>query len=182
MKNYFVVHALGNTANDYWYPWLKKHIESKGYECFTPTLPPIDKMSYQSWAKEFDKYKKYLNKDSVVIGHSTGSIFLVKYLMEKNIKVEKYIGVVSFNKGNTNSPHPDWEEINKTFFVKDLENFKNYAKERICFYSPTDIYDYNILNEFATKIEAQKEIIENAGHFTATTGYGEKFEEILKYV
>ena len=30
MKNYFVVHALGNTAEDYWYGYIKKIVESGG--------------------------------------------------------------------------------------------------------------------------------------------------------
>lgn len=182
MKNYFVIHALGNTADDYWYRFIEKVVKEKGFDCYVPTLPPLEKMSYNSWAKAFDKYKKYINEESVFIGHSTGSIFSVKYLMKNNLKIQKFIGVVSFNECNTNSPHPDWEEINKTFFVDDLSSFKNFAKERICFYSPTDVYDFTLLDKFATEIDAQKEIIQDAGHFTAVTGYGKEFKEILKYL
>ncbi len=182
MKNYFIIHALGNTANDYWYPFVKQQIENGGAECFAPTLPPVENMSYSTWAKAFEPYKKHINKDSVFVCHSTGSIFAVHYLMENNLKIAKFIGVVSFNQCNTNSPHPDWEEINKTFFVKNLPDFKKFAKERVCFYSPTDIYDFKLLDDFATKIDAKKEIIEQAGHFTAVTGYGEKFKEVLKHL
>ena len=89
MKNYFVIHALGNTAEDYWYSYIKKIVESGGGTCFLPTLPPIENMSYSSWAKEFDKYKMNINEDSVMIGHSTGSIFIVKYLMENKLKIAK---------------------------------------------------------------------------------------------
>lgn len=180
MKNYFVIHALGNTENDHWYQFIKNHVELKGYACYVPTLPPVEEMSYESWAKCFDKYKQYINEESIFVGHSTGSIFIVKYLMENNIKIDKYISVVGFNKENTGAPHPVWEEINKTFFVKDLEKFKNFAKERISFYSPTDVYDFKLLDEFATTINANKHIIEKAGHFTK--GYENKFEEILKYL
>lgn len=157
-------------------------LKSGGGICYTPTLPPIEKMSYSSWAKAFEPYKKYINEDSVFIGHSTGSIFIVRYLMDNHLKIAKFIGVVSFNECNINSPHPDWEEINSTFFVKNLSDFKNYAKERICFYSPTDIYDFGLLDKFATQIDAKKEIIQNAGHFTAVTGYDKEFKEIVKYL
>lgn len=180
MKNYFVIHALGNTANDYWYKYVEDIVKQNGYDCYVPTLPPIEKMSYDSWAKAFDKYKKYINKDSVFVGHSTGSIFIVKYLMQNKLKIAKFIGVVSFNECNTNSPHPDWEEINKTFFVNNLSDFKSFAKERVCFYSPTDIYDFKLLDKFATEIDAKKIIIQNAGHFTAATGYDKEFKEIIQ--
>ncbi len=178
MKNYFIVHALGNTGSDYWYQFVKNKIESMGYDCYVPTLPPVENMSYHSWAKAFDKYKEFINEESVYIGHSTGAIFGVRYLMDNNLKISKYISVVGFNKENTSNPHPIWEEINKTFFVKDLKKFKDFAKERISFYSPTDIYDFNLLNEFAEEIDAKTEIIERAGHFTK--GYETEFNEILK--
>ncbi|MBO7526986.1 MAG: alpha/beta hydrolase [Clostridia bacterium] len=182
MKNCIIVHALGNTANEYWYPWLKKQIEGKGFICYTPTMPGLDNMSYRTWANEMDKIKSEMNEDTVVIGHSTGSIFLAHYLIENNLKVSKYIGVVSFNEANHNGEHEDWDKINESFFVNNLEDLKKYAKERICFYSPTDIYDFKKLDDFANKVDAEKVIIQNAGHFTAVTGYGEKFEEILKYI
>lgn len=57
MKNYFIIHALGNTANNHWYQVVKKAIEKNGAKCYVPTLPPIESMSYASWSKEFDKYK-----------------------------------------------------------------------------------------------------------------------------
>lgn len=58
MKNYFIVHALDNVGNDYWYPWLKKQIEEKGSVCYLPTMPKIENTSYSSWAEEFDKIAK----------------------------------------------------------------------------------------------------------------------------
>ena len=115
MKNYFVIHALGRTADEYWYKYIEKTVKEQGFDCFVPTLPSINTMSYKSWAKAFDQYKKHINAESVFIGHSTGSIFSVKYLMSNNLRIQKFIGVVSFNDFNTNSSHPDWEEINKTF-------------------------------------------------------------------
>ena len=180
MKNYFIIHALGRTSSDYWYEFIKRKVESNGYKCFVPTLPEIEKMSYDSWKKVFDKYKKFINEDSVFIGHSTGSIFSVKYLMDNRIKISKFISVVGFNKANTKSVNLLWEDINKTFFVNNLEDFKQFAKERIAFYSPTDIYDFNLLEEFATSIDAVKEVIEDAGHFTK--GYEKEFKEIIKYL
>jgi len=180
MKNYFVIHALGRTENDYWYKFIKQKVEEKGYQCFVPTMPPIENMSYSSWEKVFNKYRKLINGDSVFIGHSTGAIFIVKYLMKNNLKVNKYISVVGFNKENENSANQLWDEINKSFFVENLEDFKKFANKRISFYSPTDIYNFKLLDEFATQIDAEKEIIENAGHFTK--GYEKEFKEILKYL
>lgn len=180
MKNYFIIHALGNTSNSHWYQVVKKEIEKNGDKCCVPTLPPIEEMSYTSWANEFNKYKHLLDKNSVVIGHSTGSIFLVKYLMLNNIKVNKFIGVVSFNNTNKLNAKPEWDKINESFFVENLSDFIPFAKERICFYSPTDIFDFESLNSFAESINAKKVIIENAGHFTK--GYEKEFPEILEFL
>lgn len=181
-NNYIIIHALGNTAKEYWYPWLKSQIESRGSECFTPTMPGLENMSYSTWASELDKIKDKINDGTIVIGHSTGSVFLAHYLIENKLSVSKFIGVVSFNEANHNGEHEDWDKINESFFVSSLEDLKKYAKERICFYSPTDIYDFKKLDDFANKVDAKKVIIEKAGHFTAVTGYGKKFEEILEYI
>ena len=182
MKNYFIIHALGNTSKDHWYQFVKNQIEKKGFKVYSPTLPPIERMSYNSWSKAFNKYKKFINEESVFIGHSSGSIFSVKYLMTNNLHIQKFIGVVSFNECNVDSPHPDWEEINKSFFVDNLKEFQKFAKERICFYSPTDIYTFELLDNFATEINAKKVIIQDAGHFTKSSGYSDNFEEILEYL
>ena len=182
MKNYILIHALGNTADEYWYPWLKAQISNLGFKCETPTMPSLDKTSYSSWKEIMKKYKHLLNEETVVIGHSTGSIFLAHYIIENKIKINKFIGVVSFNEKNTDSQHPDWDKINETFFIKNLKDLILYTKERVCYYSPTDIYDFKLLDKFATTIDAKKIIIKDAGHFTATTGYGERFEEILKEI
>ncbi len=181
-KKLFYYSALGRHSGNCWYPWLKNHIETKGYSCYVPTLPDVSNMSYDSWEKKFKSYAKNLNSESVVIAHSIGSIFLVHYLVKHKIKIQKFIGVVSFNRVNNRDVNKEWDKINETFFIDNLEDLKIYAKQRICFYSPTDIYDFNALEEFANKIDAKKVIIEKAGHFTAVSGYGEKFEEILKYI
>lgn len=44
MKNYFIIHALGNTANDHWYPYIKQHILKVGSKCYVPTFPPVEKI------------------------------------------------------------------------------------------------------------------------------------------
>ncbi len=181
-NTYFIVHALGNNSTEYWYPFLKFEIEKMGSKCFTPNMPVLEQSSYETWEKEFDKLRAFINETSVVVGHSTGSIFLVHYLLKHNIKVSKFIGVVSFNRPNHNGQHEDWDKINQSFFVENLSKFKSIAKERICFYSPTDIYNFNYLDEFATEIDAQKVIIESGGHFTAASGYGDKFIEIVQYI
>lgn len=182
MKNYFIIHAMGNKANDYCYPWLKEQINKQGFNCYVPTMPNLKNSSYEQWEKEFKKISNNLNKDSVVIGHSTGSIFLAHYIISNKINVKKFIGVVSFNEPDGQGIHDDLDKINMSFFINNLQDLKIYAEERVCFYSPTDLYDYNKLDDFANKVEAKKVIIQNAGHFTATTGYGKRFEEILKYL
>ncbi len=37
MKNYFVIHALGNTADDYWYNFIKQTVAGGGT---LATYPP----------------------------------------------------------------------------------------------------------------------------------------------
>ena len=47
MKNYFIVHALGRTGNEYWYNFIKPTVENAGH--FT-----------KGYDQEFKEMLKYL--------------------------------------------------------------------------------------------------------------------------
>lgn len=112
---------------------------------------------------------------------STGAIFSVRYLYENNIKVKRLILISGFNNYVGNVPFVD--NINKDFFMKDIKVAKNVANEIICVKSDNDPFiSQQALNDFANKLNAKTINILVGGHFNADSGYGEKFEEILKYV
>ncbi len=97
----------------------------------------LDKQSYQSWSKILNRYKDKINKESVFIGRSIAPIFIVKYLTENKLKINKLISISGFN-GFINIP--DYDAVNKTFLMDEIRDFNNLCKHRICYISKNDPY------------------------------------------
>ena len=99
--NCIIIH--GSNANDekkltkgakqqnerHWFPWLKKELEKKGIKTYTPLMPKNWKPEYKDWKKEFEKLE--INENTILIGHSTGGAFLVRWLGENKRKIKKLI-------------------------------------------------------------------------------------------
>ena len=177
MKNYFIIHgSFANPSMD-WYPWLKEELIKHNQKVFVPTFPiGVDIQNYEVWKEELDKYKELINENTIFIAHSIGPIFIVKYLIENNIKVDSLYSVSGFN-GTIGIK--DFDKVNESFFMNDYSDFDKYSKHRIAFHSKNDPFvPYNLLEEFAKKIKADTNIIENAGHFIVDDGY-DKFPELM---
>ncbi|MFH1838331.1 MAG: alpha/beta hydrolase [Candidatus Kuenenbacteria bacterium] len=55
------------------------------YEILTPQMPNKTNARYKEWKLWFERIVKLLNNEIILIGHSLGGIFLVKYLSENSI-------------------------------------------------------------------------------------------------
>lgn len=77
------------TYDKHWIPWIKAKLEEKGIKVYTPLMPKPWAPVYEKWKEEFNKLK--FDEDSVLIGHSCGCAFLVRWLGETKRKVKKLI-------------------------------------------------------------------------------------------
>ena len=68
------------TYDKHWIPWTKKQLVSKGIKVETPLMPEPWSPQYYLYKKEFEKYR--VDENSVLIGHSCGCAFLVRWLGE----------------------------------------------------------------------------------------------------
>ena len=76
----------------------------------------------------------------------------------------------------------DYDAVNKSMYLKNLSDVKNFADEIVCFYSNNDPYvPYDIEKEFANTVATKQVVLKGAGHINAESGYTE-FKEILKYI
>lgn len=55
----------------------------RGYEVLMPPMPNASNAKYLEWKIWFGKLVPFLEREVVLIGHSLGAIFLVKYLSEE---------------------------------------------------------------------------------------------------
>lgn len=180
MKNYFIIHGTYGHNKENWFPWLENKLTEQGYEVFNFNYPTPEEQNFENWAQVLDKAGDKITEESIFICHSIAPIFLVKYILTKNIKIGKLISVCGFN--NYIGGHPEFDDINKFMFVDDVSNFKSLCKERICFYSKDDPYiKCEKAHEFAQSIDAKEIVYNNAGHFNASAGFIE-FQDIEEYL
>jgi len=184
MKYIFINHGyMGNTEEN-WFPWFKKEVE-KNIKCIIPQYPiEKNKHFYDYWKDVLDTYYKYINNNTIFIGHSSGCAFTIKYLIEKGVKIDKLILVSGFNNYYSSDEKDFHNVVNKTFYVKDeeLDKLKRICNEIICIYGDNDPYiPQNVFKDLANKLEAKELIIHNGGHLNKEAEY-DKFYEILKYI
>ena len=87
MKNILLVHGFNGVPKVFY--WLKEKL--KEYEVIIPEFPPREGVIYETWNNILEKYKSKINKDTIVVAHSIGNEFIIKYLYENNIKDRKSV-------------------------------------------------------------------------------------------
>ena len=189
MKNYFIIHGFMGSNIENWFPWLKKQIEKKKNKlCVIPQFPiEVEQHNYLSWKKLLDIYNyeyNMINENSVIIGHSTGSICALKYILETKTKIKKLILVSGFNNYYPNNEDELHRKLNPTYYVKEelIKKISKYVKEIVCIYGDNDPYiTQDSLHGFSKSINAKEIIIHNGGHLNEVAGYT-KFDEILNEI
>lgn len=100
INHYFIIH--GSYGNPYknWIPWLYKRITKRKNKCIVPHFPSPIGQNFTTWSNILTQYKNsgYINENTVMITHSLGGIYVVKFLKENNIKIKKLITVAGFNR------------------------------------------------------------------------------------
>lgn len=187
MKYIFINHGFMGSNIENWFPWVKNEIDDDNTQVIIPQYPiDKDRHFYEYWKKVLDIYKEfnYINSDSIIIGHSSGCAFTIKYLIENNIKVNKLIMVSGFNNYFSKDEDDFHKKVNQSFYMTDeyLIEIRNLSDEIICIYGDNDPYiPQDIFHDFALKLNAKEVVIKNGGHLNKRAGY-EKFWELLKYI
>ena len=185
MTNIIIIHGSYGNPNENWFPWLKSELEKLKCDVFVPEFPTPENQSLESWKKVFEEYKKYVNENTILIGHSLGPAFLLDLLenLDKPVKSAFFISGFLGLLGN-----PDFDEINKTFTDRkfDWEKIIHNCKKFYIYHSNNDPYvPIKKATELAKKLDCEVIEIKNAGHFNEKAGYN-KFklllEDIKKYV
>lgn len=169
MKTAFIIHGAYGNPKENWIPWLKCELGKRDFKVFVPKFPTPKKQTLNNWLKVFKKYEKYVDENSIFIGHSLGVAFILT-LLEK-IKIKNAYLVAGFISPLNN---PQFDRINKTFINKNLDRRKirqNCDKFSL-FHSDNDPYmPLERAKEIAKKLKIRTIVIKNAGHFNKDSGY-----------
>lgn len=171
MTNIIIIHGTGGNPKGNWFPWLKSELEKAGHKVFVPKFPTPKNQSLNSWESVFEKYEKYLDKDSIVIGHSLGPAFLLSVLerSQKQIKAAFFVAGFTGLLGIS-----EFDGLNKTFACRsfDWTKIKDHCRKFYVINSDNDPYvplqkGRDIAKNLGTKLI----VLKNAGHINADSGY-----------
>ncbi len=170
---------LSNGRHDkHWMPWLRSRLDESGIPTKIVLMPEPWAPSYEAWKKEFEKNE--VNDNTILIGHSCGSAFLVHWLGETKRKIKTLILVGPWKIAR--SPEK------QRFYDFDISSeIKKLTSEIIYFTSDTEKEDGKKSLEMYYKILGGKIVsLPNRGHYTfedmGTDEFPELLEELGKYL
>lgn len=155
-----------------WKNSLQKELGKK-YEIILPNMPNAYNANYLEWKIWFEKSIPYLHSGVVLVGHSLGGIFLVKYLSEN--KFPKNITALLL----VATPYNDGElgNFRLRINVSRFSNLARQAKQILLYHSKDDpvvpFAELLVYQKFFKK--ALSRVFENYGHFNQ-----KKFPELIK--
>lgn len=174
MRNIFIIHGSNGSPQENWFPWLKKELEKLGHRVFVPQFPiPIVPTpgghKLDLWLKEFEEYKEYLNKDTIIIAHSRGCSFTFQLLPTFGIKINSLFLVAPFIdydqwRPNVYSEYDSFQA--KPYLWKRIRQLVNHIE---VFQSTNDAISISEGQFIADSLHAKINIIKNAGHFNTYT-------------
>jgi predicted alpha/beta hydrolase family esterase len=75
----------------HWFPWLQKQLLVKDIYAEVPLMPDAYEPDYEKWKKAVERCD-HIGPDTLIVGHSCGGGFWVRYLSEnKDIRVGKVV-------------------------------------------------------------------------------------------
>jgi uncharacterized protein len=184
MKNALILHGIFNNHSGNWFPWLKTKLEKKGYKTYAPDLITSENPNTD---KSFKKIKTnwQFNKDSIIIGHSSGAAMALGFLQklnEENKTINKAILVSGFKDVLTD----EYSKNRKGLFTNPFnwKKIKSAAKKIIILHSQDDPYvKPQQAYYMQKKLDCQLIMKENQGHFNLEKSKKyKKFPLLLKLI
>ena len=169
--NAIILHGTGTKNSEFWFPYLKKELESLGYEVWLPQLLNDKCPNLNDWLPFILSNGKF-TEDTVLIGHSAGSQVILSVLEHISVTIKKAILVSGYAKtlrknaeGEKIEGEPSWDAI------------KPRAKEFIFINSDNDPWG---CDDTQGKVMQEKLggrlIIRHDGHMGSTT-YKQPYKE-----
>jgi hypothetical protein len=159
----------------HWIPWLKEQAEKAGYEVYNPQMPEPWQPEYVKWKSTFSDIP--VDENTVLVGHSAGSAFLVRWLADTKIRIHKLILVAP---AKYSGPHKRRAEMYD--FEIDSE-VRNLVKDIVVISSDDDDeFLVQHAKEYTRELSARKIELTGKGHCTLTHMGTREFPELLAEV
>ena len=88
-KEEFFDETVPSSSNSHWLPWLQKKLITIGVPAQTPEMPQAYEPEYETWKGAFNRFT--IDDETMLVGHSCGAGFLLRWLGETKKHLSKLI-------------------------------------------------------------------------------------------
>ena len=188
-KRVYIIHGWEGYPEENWFPWLKRELESRGFEVYVPQMPDADTPKREKWIPVLSSVIKSPDENTYLVGHSMGCQAVARYLetLSEGIKIGGAIFVAGFFKRLTGlGEEPNYEEVEKDWLETpiSLNKIKGHLKNSVAIFSDDDPYvPLDNIDDFRDKLSSKIIIEHKMGHFSGFQDITELpivLEELLK--
>lgn len=184
-KHVFIIHGCPSDAkkamnpetrtyDKHWIPWVAKELIARGIHAETPLMPNPWAPDYETYKRELEKYE--VTENTILVGHSCGCAFLVRWLGETKKHIDKLILVAPWKIADEDN------EIKKAFYEYSIdETIASRVKEIILFTSDDEDGDgKKSLQIFHDALGGEIITLAGRGHYTKDDMGTDEFPELLQ--
>lgn len=167
----YVIHGYTSSSKSEWFPWLKEQFKEKNIKVYIPDMPDSDDPHLEPWLEHLRKNIVTVDENTIFIGHSLGCVTILRYILEKNIKIKGAIFVSGFINEN---PMKKQTEGLQEFMEGDLDisRIKNLIPSMTVITAvDDDIVPTKATQKLAQALDAHLIVLEEGKHFIARDGY-----------
>ena len=166
-----------SNSEDHWFSWLKRQLILKDIHAVSIEPPFPFRPRYDDWKKEFERFD--ITPETILVGHSCGGGFLVRYLSEnKDLNVGKVVLVAPWINPENNP-------------VSDAADFFNFETDPDLVIRTAGVTIFNSDNDQDTihkSVQIIRDKVKNVrykefheyGHFTYRNMKTDVFPELLE--
>lgn len=181
MKAALLIHGYNGIPKIFDY--FKSELEKLDYNVIMPSLPVRSEISFDCWESKLNELTIPLG-NLLLIAHSVGNEFMIRYCAKYDIKIKTYIGLAGFVESFVHESRDDLNKViaNMQCTEQEISKFKKLSDKRYAIYSNNDhIVPYDILKNFSVKIAASPIMIPDIGHMGSKSGLV-RLTEVIKLV
>lgn len=168
MKNIFIIHSLNGDTLEFWGQDIKQTFENK-LNVFLPKFPTRAESRYEKFEEILLQYlkTKELNENSIVICHSIGNPYFIRFCREHNFVPNNYIAVAPGAVYNFPSSRNDYTmEVKKQANLKKEDfNFAQNFKNIYLIYSDEDDKNIEKFTRFSKDFKTKDIYLKGYNHF-----------------
>lgn len=164
-------------SNSHWFPWLSKHLQIN--DIFAVAIEPPRPFAprYDVWKKEFEKFE--ITNETILVGHSCGGGFLVRWLSENKNQTVGRVVLVAPWLNPENNPISDTAD----FFDFEIDPYLISRTTGITIFNSDNDQEtihksVQIIRETVKDIEYRE--LHNFGHFCYEDMKTVEFPELKK--